>query len=187
VTLFASFVNLIVDYLFVDILSAPTADALKVTLQETLLAKTMRRVSNVNLSKKTSPLHPPFVQPSVTKLPLVQDLLLLSVETRIVPQRLADAHTMAMESFNDLMSTSTQEGEDRRSQRLQLGEIKEDDLRFPSTLTPSPSPLASQQPTSSGDLVDVDRLLSALKEELREERSLIRRPHEQEAFDFLWG
>jgi hypothetical protein len=217
VTLFASIVNLIVDCLFIDILSAPTADSLKVSSEETVISKTLRRVSNVNLGqmKSSNPAKssrtpaPPFspTATSTTAIPLARSksakgLLLSHVSTRIVPPDLADAHSLAMKTFHDIMGTTQQEVEKvceaRQSQRLQRmsliksrdsfiagsrsgGVTADDDVR-------PASPLGVDVGVSSLAVgVSVGDLFETLKEEIFEERSMIRRAHEKDAFDSLWG
>jgi hypothetical protein len=199
VTIFGSIVNLIVDYLFIDILSAPTADSLKVSSQETVISKTLRRVSNVNLGqmKPSNPAKPSRAVPpataATTAIPLarpksVKELLLSSISTRIVPPDLADAHALAMKSFHDIMRTTQGEVcEVRQSQQCQrirsLKSADHDDVR---PASPSMNGVGVVGMGSVGD-VEVGDLFETLKEEIFEERSLIRRAHEKEAFDSLWG
>jgi hypothetical protein len=204
VTLFASIVNLIVDYLFIDILSAPTADSLKVSSQETVISKTLRRVSNVNLGQVTSsnpakssrtPVPIPAIIP-LARPKSVKELLLSNISTRIVPPNFADAHSVAMKTFHDVMGTTQQEVdkacEAQQSQRLQrmsylksrdsfVGSGRADDVR-------PASPLGVCVDVHSLAVgVSVEDLFETLKEEIFEERSMIRRAHEKDAFDSLWG
>jgi vacuolar-type H+-ATPase subunit H len=176
----ASGVNLLVDYLFIDILSAPVADSLKSSQTE----------------EKPSPPSPhPLV---IAKRSTFRESLLSDVHTRIVTPSLIDAHSHAMESFQEAMGDTQSEVEkaceQRKTQRFtRLTRIKSashgnlvgagNNGVGKSDLVPisrAPTPMIQTG-------VDVDDLFSALKEEIVEERSLIRRQHEKEAFNALWG
>lgn len=168
-------VNLLIDYLFIDILSAPLADSLKISNENKTTKKTMP------LDEKTPP-HPL----ETSKRPTFRESLLSDVHTRIVSASLIDAHSDALESFQGAMRDTQNEVEkacqQRKSQRLnRLTRIKSTISGSQNIdMVPAPVPL-----TQTG--VDVDDLFSALKEEIGEERSLIRRQHEKESFDAVWG
>lgn len=214
VTLFASIINFFVDYIFIDILSAPTADAFKVSSQESAITKAVRRVSNVNLAQTKS--ESKSATTRLHSIPLaksksVKDLLLSQTETRIVPSGLAHAHMSATETFHDVMGDTKEEVEKGCSARQSLrlhrlsgirnresfvggGKTLLNSVRPPSptkmsartTSQENPSPLVTLGGVESLT-VDLDHLYETLKEEILEERSLIRRPVDKETFDALWG
>lgn len=206
VTLFASIVNFLVDYIFIDILSAPTADSLKVSSQESMITKTLRRVSNVNFAsgntatKSPIPSRPTFIP--LAKSRSFKDLLISPTETRIVPPGLMVAHVNATESFHDVMRTNEEELEKwcstRQSLRLQrLSQMRSREEKVsPEVIRPVSLTSSSTSPHDALSHAlgvgvdvdgDVDNLFETMKEELLEERSLIRRPIEKESFDALWG
>jgi hypothetical protein len=178
VTLLASVVNFVVDYLFIDILSAPTADSFK--------------VDSPNITPKAQ-LSSPGTTPShpleIAKRASLKGSLLSETQTRIVSTSLVDAHSNAVETFRgamgDTQSQVEQSCQKLMSQRVtRLTRIKS--IKGGGAI---PSKISSTTPPKLFQLdgVDVNDLFSTLKEEIVEERGLIRRQYEKAAFDALWG
>jgi hypothetical protein len=176
VTLFSSLGTLLLDYLFIDILSAPTAES------------DDDSPVPVSLSPSLSP-SPSQVRVRVTR---AKSTLKLDNEVRVVPRGLVTAHSEAALSFGQIMSGS----EDRlktevthrnsiRMKRLTGFKSANPDLKnsLPSQSIKEVAPAPSQFPLQpSGDL-----LLQSLFDDLEEERRKLKRESEKESFDSLWG
>jgi vacuolar-type H+-ATPase subunit H len=196
VTLLASVVNFVVDYLFIDILSAPTVDSLKANRPNNNNNHTPTPNTNVEQTATSAESSSPSKRPhslEIAKRASFKDSLLSNAQTRIVSTSLADAHSNAMETFKDAMGEAQSEVErvcqKITSQRVtRLTRIKSNSnfgtsgvgRALPMTLHPSHKPFQH-------DGADAEDLFSTLKEEIVEERALIRRQYEKAAFEALWG
>jgi hypothetical protein len=187
VTVFSSIANVFVDYLFISILSAPTAA--ETTSIETTTKDTLRVSSHVSPSSLFSPL--PSTKdipssPSTGAAAVSRMSSSLQEQVRVVPHELIEAHSAAVNSFKQLV------GEDRVKAEIKLREFHKANrstrLKLPSGQAPQPlslSALSSTVPVI--DTTSSEEILSSLLQDLLEERKKIRKPVEKESFDALWG
>lgn len=195
VTLLASVVNFVVDYLFIDILSAPTADSLKANRPNSSNNPTPTPNTNVEQTATSAESSSPSKRPhslEIAKRASFKDSLLSNAHTRIVSTSLADAHSNAMETFKDAMGEAQSEVErvcqKITSQRVtRLTRIKSNSNTSSGGGRALPMPLHPSYKPFQHDGADVEDLFTALKEEIVEERALIRREYEKAAFEALWG
>jgi hypothetical protein len=185
VTVFSSIANVFVDYLFISILSAPTAA--ETTSIETTTKDTLRVSSHVSPSlfsplpsTKDIPSSPSTGAAAVSRMSSS-----LQEQVRVVPHELIEAHSAAVNSFKQLV------GEDRVKAEIKLREFHKANrstrLKLPSGQAPQPlslSALSSTVPVI--DTTSSEEILSSLLQDLLEERKKIRKPVEKESFDALW-
>lgn len=184
VTLFSSLGILLIDYLFIDILSAPTTASIKSANSPTIRAQISRQL--LSLGGESVKQQPPSRLTRATST--LKDSLLLETEVRILPPELIEAHAEAVSSFGSSLG-ETQEKmkvkfEHRQSQRFgRLTQFQrqtsktsgENELRQPS--------LAEEKK----DQLTSDELLTSLLIEIKEERGKFKRETERQTFDSLWG
>lgn len=163
VTLFSSLGALLFDYLFIDVLSAPMIDSTKI-------------IDNTNShAVETSS---SIMAPRMTRM---TSSLKLNTEVRVVPSELVRAHSEAVSSFSQFLNDSdNQLREDVRSRNSVR-------MKRLTQLKPlSVSETRNVEPTTS--IMDPgDDLLMLLLQELLEERKKLKREHERESFDSVWG
>lgn len=190
VTLFSSIGTLLVDYLFIDILSAPTADSIK-SSAPSIRAQLSKQY--LSLGQSSSPAPSPnsnkVMRVSNSRLTratsTLKDSLLTDAETRILPPELVEAYSEAVNSFGKSLEDTQEKmkltSERKRTQRLtkvhsfqakSFGKLTSDNVKS----------------TSGGkENMSSDELLTSLLIELKEERSRIKREVERQAFDSIWG
>jgi hypothetical protein len=174
VTLFSSLGTLLLDYLFIDILSAPTAAD-----------------SNDHSTPVSSfpSLSPPQGRVRVTR---AKSTLKLDNEVRVVPHGLVAAHSEAVISFGQLMSGSEdhvkKEITNRNLIRMKrLTQMKSSNSELINSL---PAPVIKEMPSAAAQLPPQqsgELLLQSLLQDLQEERKKLKRESEKESFDSLWG
>jgi hypothetical protein len=212
VTLLSSLGILLIDYLFIDILSAPTAESIHTTTQGSTSIRS--QLSRQFLTEKTEEgkgegerkAGDVKQQSTSTRLTRakssLKDSLLADVtEVRILPPELIEAHADAVSSFGLSLGESQEREmknklEHRQSQRVsRLTQFKRqtsqsggggggatNELRQPS-LTQK----RKENEKSDKDELSSDELLTALLMEMKEERGKLKRETERQAFDTLWG
>lgn len=172
VTLLSSIGSLIIDYVFIDVLSAPTADSLKVSTQrartEATRSQINRRIRNlleVGASTKNA-----------VGVTMTHKAYLFEDEVRVVSPELIEAHAEAMATAGDVLE-DTQE-------RIRRSVEASRSVR----LTKIQSRHQEMDNQSLGNItLSGDDLMSALVLEIKEERNKLKKTSEKESFDAVWG
>jgi hypothetical protein len=174
VTFFSSLGTLLLDYLFIDILSAPTA------------ADSNDHSTPVSSSPSPSPSQ------GRVRVTRAKSTLKLDNEVRVVPHGLVTAHSEAVISFGQLMSGSEdhvkKEVTNRNLIRMKrLTQMKSSNSELINSL---PAPVIKEMPSAAAELPPQqsgELLLQSLLHDLQEERKKLKRGSEKESFDSLWG
>lgn len=187
VALFTAPVNLVVDFLFVDILSAPTIDSLKKESSSRLsssgLGNMFRRASTA-VRKMSVVSKNAFSR-------LRGDSEILMTTTRVIPPRTKEAHDEAMECANDVIELARSRQDHRmksinirhsefqakKSERYRKGAIS----KTLKNTTPHP-----EADNSENVHEKVESLFSQLSNDITQQRKMLKRS-QQEMFDNLWG
>lgn len=184
VAIFTAPVNLLVDFLFHDLLFAPTADSIKVAAEESTLSKVGRRVStNIrrasavgveiasNVAKKA---RSTFLKSGSEKLKLETTL--------VVPDSAAEAHMLAytsgIELINEVKSANESVINRRKTERSQSLLAK---ANRTTVQVNKRNLIIPNRPKTS-----VDDLFNELVFDIVEQRRLLLKS-EQEDFDNAWG
>ena len=173
--IFTSPVNWVVDFVFNDVLSAPTADSIKIRQQDTAMRRAGRRMSNAvrRASVNAAAAATAAVDAAAAFRSGKNKDLVMS--TRLIPDSTLTAQSLAAASAANLASVfkSYQESfELNRQLNLQKGAS--------AAVTHRADALGRVQ------FVDVDTLFEDLSREIISQRRQLRRS-EQESFDAQWG
>ena len=190
VAIFTAPVNLLVDFLFCEVLSAPTADSLRIQTEETAMKRAGRRMSNavrrasVSVAKTASS----FVT-SIKRGSRKMSSLQPSV-TRVMPNTTVEAHARlhASESIKEVMLTAQQSNDaievNRRSTVARV--------RRPAMVKGRTRPSEPQHDTDMKKFTyyqndtDMNETFLELCDDLQAQRRLLKRS-EVDAFDTKWG
>lgn len=171
-TLFSSIGSLVIDYVFIDVLSAPTAVSLKVASQR---ARTETTRSQINRRARQL-LEAGSQDTGGAPITMAHKTYLFEDEVRVVSPELIDAHAEAIATAGHMLEDTQDKikkvTEARNTIRLTKIQKSEDEK--------SSVPIASQSLTS-------DELMSAMFMEIKEEREKIKKATERLSFDSLWG
>lgn len=183
VAIFTAPFNLLVDYLFCDILSAPTADAVKVAAEESVLRKAGRRMSNaVRRASVSAAKTASAIKSRLSFIPSWGADTGVTM-TRVLPESTIEAHTMvmqagAMKDILDNARTSIADVEtSHRSTQSQAQANFEKKSMYMQRMS---------RATSFNDIPTAERLFLELWEDLNLQRRVLKR-NEREGFDILWG
>ena len=157
--MFTSPMNSIVDFIFIDILSAPTADETKV---EPTLAKVQRRVSTAVRRASTVIVNAVMPKKSVSTLSFRR--------TRVLSGAAVAAHIAAKESAHDIL------------QSAMAVTLAQDMKKVPQD--GKQQAVQRQRSITANDTVDT--LMTYLREDLTMQRQQLRRG-ELISFDMKWG
>jgi hypothetical protein len=182
-----------------DILSAPTAESLKVEAEDAVVSRAVRRASNVgkivreaSVATLESLRHKavPIKQRKLSEFKA--DLQ----TTRVVPEATAEAYALARTSTSELLVRTRQtlaldqrkRKELRSSSTVFQQKVKLDKMRRHLKLKANPEMEHGNGKARSICSLDgdVDELFLQLSVDIIEQRRLLKR-HKQEAFDDMWG
>jgi hypothetical protein len=194
--------NLVLDFLFIDVLSAPSPDIMKAQLAESSIQRAIRRVSNA--ARRASAASVRVIQSVRDKTTSRQSARkTFKVDTtRVVPDTTTDAQVLAVTSLGDILKQTrseldTQETE-RRQKRNQSHVSKTHDrleMRAHRYTMMADGAHAHVAPSrrdvdAATSAVVTDRKLaeafSELIVDMTEQRKALKR-WQQEAFDAMWG
>jgi hypothetical protein len=201
VTGFSSLGTLLVDYLFIDILSAPTADSMKATNNTTLTHHDGIPTIRSQLSKqflslgrgKGGEVSDSHRRPSsrlTRATSTLKDSLLVDTEVRILPPELIEAYTEAVNSFGQSL------GETQEIMKMKSAQRKSQRVTRLTQFKPKQPPQGTADEIRRPEVAAVqkekehltsDELLTSLLMEIKEERGRIKKQSERQAFDSLWG
>jgi hypothetical protein len=175
VTLFSSIGSFFLDFLFIEILSAPTADSIKISNHNS--------TSSSSLGLKDTP----GSALSLSRMKRSVKNKNIEREVRIVSPELIEAHSEAVRSFGQVFNEkeSVLKIKNERTNRMtRLGSAI--DIRAPSPASPlsSESERAVAAATGGGSS---DVLLTSLLCDMKDERNQMKRVSERENFDSVWG
>lgn len=197
VALLTAPVNLIVDFLFVEVISAPTVESLKKEslssrVNSTAFAQVLRgaahAVRKVSTISKTTPAHQSRKSENWTGM---------ITTTRVIPPRTREAHDEAMECANDVIEDAKLR-QDRRltqtkSRHEKYAAKSQKSIRFRQKVQVSNSGSRGSSifrigngPVDSAETVDVEPIFRQLTDDINLQRKLLK-SNQQEAFDYLWG
>lgn len=195
-------VNLIVDFLCIDILTAPTADDIKLNAQENIAKKVGRRLSNV--ARRASNVTMDAVNSIVKKIEPKKRQTMVMTKTMVVPGATKTAHSLASVSVKDFLYSAKQNNEEfvshrviertaamtverARSERKQhinhsstIGEIAHHGGNF------NPSAFEVHSKVGKGLNSSVQSKFLELSIDMKDQRKKLK-PCEQEEFDNYWG
>jgi len=193
-------VNMIVDFLCIDILSAPTADQLKVDAQESIVKQTGRRMSAV--ARRASNVTIDAVNKLATKIDGKKRNSLVMQKHLMIPDATQTAHVLATSSVKDLLDDVKTHNQQfistrglQRSQSLHVEKVRNERR------------ITINNASTIGDIVNQDGVLTSNTNAIVESRGLTARvesafmeltvdikdqrrklrPFEQEDFDAKWG
>jgi hypothetical protein len=182
--MFTALINLLVDFLFVDILFAPTMDP---KLRKNVLKEIpIQSLPPPSEQRPPTTTHPP-VPVSLNQPSALSNLKRLTVATmkssnlnlqttRVLPGTTKEAHTLARLSVRGILSD--------RISALQDTILRHDDQRRAITLKSKSRMRSSHSLSVSG--FDVEEQFAELSGDIAEQRKLLKR-NQQEKFDELWG
>lgn len=192
--IFTAPVNLLVDFLFMEILSAPDADSIKIQAEETVLKRAGRRMSNaVRRASVTATKAVGRVASAVKRgsrrLSGIQPTV-----TRVMPESTLAAHAIvhSSNSVKDLMQFAQQNNEASENiRRTTMLRIKRPAVVKGKTLIPASSAPLSEEPdtkkfTHYQTTTDMNEAFLELCDDLQTQRKFLKRG-EVERFDALWG
>jgi hypothetical protein len=170
VTLFSSLANVFIDYLFISILSAPTAST--DSNKDSLSADTSHTIPST----------------PTQEIPLAASRM-NSTRVRVVHHELVEAHSAAVNSYKQLVGEERLKAEidlrnfqkANRSTRLQS---LSSPLRPVTALVTAPVTTTTVGPVNPAT---IDDLLTLLLQDIANERKKIRRETDKDSFDSLWG
>ena len=209
VALFVSICTKPIDMIF-DLLSAPTADALKVATQDTAIKRIGRRVSNA--ARRMSAAAVNLVNNSRNVIARASGKSLVGTATRKIPRSTEDAYVLATASMAVVADASRQHLEANQLRRLQRyhsavsfrnndeghrGQTRNDNGSFSdnsgsSSSSSSDSSVSSATPnavSAQGQKAIPDGItqrLDKLIDQVLRQRQLLK-PSEIDAFDRQWG
>ena len=212
VALFVSICTKPIDMIF-DLLSAPTADALKVATQDTAIKRIGRRVSNA--ARRMSAAAVNLVNNSRNVIARASGKSLVGTATRKIPRSTEDAYVLATASMAVVADASRQHLEANQLRRLQRyhsavsfrnndeghrGQTRNDNGSFSdnsgssssSSSSSSDSSVSSATPNAvivQGQKAITDgttQRLEKLIDQVHKQRQLLK-PSEMDAFDRQWG
>jgi hypothetical protein len=176
VAAFTAPINLVVDFLFIEILSAPSPDAAKLDKEESSVIKTVRRVSTVGAAVGNKVLK------SQSHLQRKKTQLFQSVQTlRQIPVTASSAHQMALENAHSVLDVAHNENESYVNQRKSIREKSIDVNAKPKAKNSSKSRVR----IAAEDLT-VDELFEEFRIDLLQQRALLA-SRVQPSFDEKWG
>ena len=196
VAIFTAPVNLLVDFLFCEVLSAPTADSLKIQTEDTTLKRAGRRMSNavrrasITASKAAGSVSNAFKRGS-RKLSSIQPTV-----TRLMPNSTVEAHALvhSSASIKDVMQSAQQSNAAIEThRRTTMARVKR-----PTVVKGKPhkSSLHQQLPFSNEIDVkkfshyqndtDMNETFLELCDDVQAQRKLLKRT-EVDSFDTKWG
>jgi hypothetical protein len=186
VTLFSSIGSLFIDFLFVDILSAPTAGTVSSSPSSTTQQQPSTDV--VAITPTLGSLHEDGIPVSGSKK-RAKKTLLYEDEIRVVPHEFQEAHNAALSTAAELLE-GTQETvkrsvESRKSVRLTR--IQSQRQFGSSQQQQQPQLQLQSQQNNAKEVLGSEELLSSLLMDIKEERGKIKKEVDREAFDSLWG
>ncbi len=209
VALLTAPVNLLVDFLFVEIISAPTMDSLKKeqsSLMENSVRKVIGRASTV--VRKMSVVSQSMMK-HIQKKTDSESTLRLEVSdkpdswknlistTRVIPPRTKEAHAEAAECVNDVVSSAKSRMETRNTlmksrydsyvgSHHKIGRQRRTEVEVIPTSTLLRTHQRERNKSISNVKVDVDGLFERLTFHVNQQRKLLKRS-QQDGFDQMWG
>jgi hypothetical protein len=203
VSIISAAINFVVDFLFIDVLSAPNADTLKMQARESVVTRVVRRASNVG--QRVSAVSAESVDAIRKRLSMFQARKdsVGSFEiatTKVVPVAASDAHYIATASVSAFMDSAKEKlksryalSEERRRSSVELQQKKRVEKHRQTLRDRVNAPVSKKEKvaiasTSSGDLYDlsVADTMVELEVDIASQRRLLKRT-QQEGFDELWG
>lgn len=204
VALFTAPINLLVDFLFIEIISAPSADALK-TQNQSAVRRVMKRVSNAGRRISAASIQTAgALRKSIFGINRKTSVGKFEVDTtRVVPDSAAEAQILATQSVGALLDGAKRNINDRvsmrRTQRMQSKVMQvqakheaKEQRKYASFVGAKAEDHegSDDTPVISGGPALVDRKLrekfAELCVDIGEQRKLLKRS-QQEGFDTMWG
>ncbi|CAE7472509.1 unnamed protein product [Symbiodinium microadriaticum] len=199
IAIFTAPVNLLVDFLFIEVLSAPSPDALKAASAESTVSRTVQRVSNVGRRVSAAIVNTAGnIKVGARKTILGTAAPKFDVDTtRLVPDAAAEAQILATHSVGNLLDDARSNIDNRenlrRSQRQRASvvkvqkrqEQKQKKYAVLSENSPSKQNLSRMMSLSVTD----DKLQESFAElcvDMTEQRKVLKRS-QQDGFDAMWG
>lgn len=194
VAIFTAPVNLLVDFLFCEVLSAPTADSLKIQTEDTALKRAGRRMSNavrrasVSVAKTASSFATSIKRGS-RKVSSLQPSV-----TRLMPNTTVEAHALvhSSASIKDMMLTAQQSNDaielNRRSTavRVRRPAMIKGRAHFSEHPTKPEDGTDMKKFTYYQNDTDMNETFLELCDDMQAQRRLLKRS-EVDAFDMKWG
>jgi hypothetical protein len=197
VSIFTALINLVVDFLFVDILFAPTMDSTK-QLNKSLPSQTNEQSSSPHCDdaeqahqtrKVEAPGAPPLTpvaSSSAKQFNGVKRLTLLKIQsgnldletTRVLPSATLKAHALAKLSVNDII--------DERVSVIKQTLLRHETQRRASSLRARSKAKSTRKGALNLNEMSVNDQFVDLAVDIAEQRKELRRS-QQEKFDEMWG
>lgn len=190
--------NLLVDFLFIDVLSAPPPDELKAISEESQVKRHMRRVSNA--VRRVSAATIQSVNAIRKSVERKTSKKIIQVDTtRVVPDSTADAQILAVHSIGNLLKESRGKIDSgislRKSQRSQSlveriqdrqeKKAKISSIRVSETAAPTKQDLDNAKISGIGE-AKLREIFAELIVDMMEQRKALKRGM-KESFDAMWG
>jgi len=202
IAMFTAPVNLLVDFLFIDVLSAPTVDSLKMKNEVSALSNMARRASMVgaNVGRRLSTVGKRVAQVSgdtvkrvTQRNSFVRNTLRIET-TRQVPDITAEAQALATVSAAEVMSDARRDHDQnlslRKEQRSKSSVWKQrmllEEKRKKSMKSSQRKKDGKSYAVPLPDEVTHHDLFLELCVDITEQRRLLKRS-QQESFDSMWG
>jgi len=184
-------VNLLVDFLFIEILSAPGADAVKIQSRESVMVRAAQRASAVG--RRVSAISAEAMN-KLRKNVLMKSKSSLDFnsiqKTRVVPESMEEAHLLASVSIGDILH-NVQEKLNSRVHTLDKFRKESNTFKSKQILVQkrrSAQRRVSDVSESQFDSTDaaIDDLFLDFTVDLAEQRKHLKR-NQRESFDSMWG
>jgi hypothetical protein len=183
-----------VDFLFTEVISAPTVDAMKLAAEESVMTKAVRRVSSVGLEttrkvatagrRLSNAIAPPANR--IRK----SSLATLTVGTsRLIPEAISEAHVTALASAKEILNTAKQGNDNfasvRKTTRCQSAVVKQREVINARRSTRHSMIKRTTRIQPAMD-VNIDTLFAEFTVDMTDQRKAL--PSSQhESFDEKWG
>lgn len=217
VTLFGAIINMVVDFLFIEILSAPTVENLKSTSKNnksqisqttttTSILPTTNKITptsiqNNNNNQNTNQPANRISQQNNHKSQSFRETLVSNTETRIVSSRFNEIHSLAMKSMSQ--SNLSTKNENNRKTRISirsnrktllnnenLKNLKVNEIRVANNLNNNNIQKQKQKQNNNKNNEnenEVEELFECLLLDIQDQRETLKKRNEREVFDSLWG
>ena len=197
IAVFTAPINLLVDFCFIEILSAPSPDTVKAATADTAMRRTMRRVSNVG--RRMSAVAASTAA-SITRAgrSTILGAPKLNVDTtRLVPDAAAEAQMLAAHSVGNLLEDARSNIDNRenlrKAQRQQSSVLKvqqrqEEKQKKYSIMAENSHARQTLMRRMSLGITDekLKEVFAELCVDMTEQRKVLKRS-QQDGFDMMWG
>lgn len=194
VAIFTAPVNLLVDFLFMEVLSAPDADSIKIQTEDTALKRAGRRMSNAVRRASVTATKAVGRVTSAVKRGSRRLTSIQPAVTRVMPDSTMAAHAIvhSSNSVKDLMQSAQQSNEaTEKIRRTTMSRVKRPAVvkgktHIPASAAPQLEDIENKKFIFYQNDTDMKETFLELCDDLQAQRKLLRRS-EIDAFDTMWG